>query len=272
MKRSRGSTLLLALICCLPTSAVVKANNIVFVTSTTYLIDPSFPGSYNDAGGGSAICQARASAAGLPGHFEPWMSNSIRQASDALLHSSSPYQLVNGTIIANNWADLTDGALAASINRTELNTIPAVGFVWTGTLTGGSYSASDCGSWQSPMLVGTVGQTDRSDSGWTNITTRVCSGSARLYCIQQIGAISGRVTSSGGRAVTHARITITGNSLPNPLVLYTGRDGKYSSGPLSGTEVYTVAVNQRRFTFSPSSRQIPLIGTNGPGTDFTAAQ
>lgn len=51
-----------------------------------------------------------------------------------------PYVLVNGTRVADNWADLTDGTLDHAIDRTEANLPLADGAearVWTNTTTAG---------------------------------------------------------------------------------------------------------------------------------------
>ena len=91
----------------------------VFVTSTTH------DGNLGGLAGADAICQARAAAAGLPGTYLAWLSDgSASPATRFLTQSAGPYRLVNGTTIADDWADLTSGDLDAPINITETGDPP----------------------------------------------------------------------------------------------------------------------------------------------------
>ena len=95
-----------------------EASSTVFVTSTRY------NGNLGGLAGADAICQERAEAAGLaPGIYLAWLSVDSGSAGTPLtrfVQSPGPYTLVDGTtIVANNWADLTDGFLAASISLDE---------------------------------------------------------------------------------------------------------------------------------------------------------
>lgn len=82
-------------------------------------------------------------------------------------------------------------------------------------------------------------------------------------------SISGRVLSSEGRGITNARITVTGDSLPAPRVVFTGRSGAYVVNGLLVGETYIVTVGSRRFTFIPASRAITLVD-NVIDLDFIA--
>src|SRR5262249_30255879 len=105
-------------------------------------------------------------------------------------HASVPYVLVNGTVIANDWADLTDGTLAAPINVTEGGSTLAPGEeAWTGTSDpdGGNTVALDCHSWTttSGSVQGIAGDANLTNAGWTASTTRTCNLGKHLYCFQQ---------------------------------------------------------------------------------------
>ena len=101
---------------------------------------------------------------------------------------------MNGTQIAANWADLTDGSLAAAISLTESGTGVSSN-VWTSTRPDGTFgtqsgAASNCVGWQSADSVrsGGVGLSDQTDANWTIYAGGSCmdgSGSRRLYCFQQ---------------------------------------------------------------------------------------
>src|ERR1043165_2711354 len=158
-----------AILCCFVMSGLVSANNIVFVTSTLQ------NGNLGGLAGADAVCQARAVAGGLLGKYTAWLSDSTRSVSTRMIHSSAPYQLPvlgagGGEIVANNWADLTDGTIAFAITRTESGAAVAANFAWTGSNANGSGTGFNCNNWTSIVdpLVGTVGQTNLTNSSWTN--------------------------------------------------------------------------------------------------------
>ena len=81
--------------------------------------------------------------------------------------------------------------------------------------------------------------------------------------------ISGRVTTADGRPIRNATVTITGNSLPEPIVFQTGSFGYYMFDGLRTGETYIVTVTQRRFTFQMPSRVVTLTH-NIADLDFIA--
>ena len=259
-----------ALFCCFAMSVATFGNNIVFVTSTT------FQANFGGLAGGDAICQQRAAAAGLPGNYLAWLSTSTVNASNRLIHSISPYERVDGVLVASNWADLTDGSLANTISRTESNATLSAGLVWTATTGAGNYTGNSCADWTSNFLVitaGTGGLSNTSNSNWTNSGSTACSGTARIYCIQQVanppGSISGTITEPDGRPIRHARIIISGGSLPSPITVFSGPHGTYTTGQLQSDTPYNLSIAQRRFTFNPQSRSVTIYGANVTGVNFT---
>jgi hypothetical protein len=166
----------------------VACSKVVFVTSA------AFPtGNLNGLAGADASCQTLADAAGLAGTFKAWLSTVTFSAAARMTHTTHPYRLVDGTQIASNWSDLTDGTLAAPIDKTESGTTVAPRFVWTDTGSDGSGLAYDCLGWtaSSTSYVGTVGQTDSTTAPWTDRASYSCDGSLfpamvrSLYCVQQ---------------------------------------------------------------------------------------
>ncbi len=165
----------------------------VFVTSTTY------DGNLGGLSGADSKCQARADAAGLPGTFKAWLSNSTTNAADRLDHSTVDYVMTNGTVVANGWSDLTDGSLDAGICRTETGTqVNSCGFsyaiVWSNTAGNGTKLTSNQGSFcldwtsnQSGEFANLGGGTNITDSYWTYYAggTDACNVSKRLYCFEQ---------------------------------------------------------------------------------------
>jgi hypothetical protein len=82
-------------------------------------------------------------AAGLPGTYQAWLSDSTGSPNTRFVRSTGPYRLVNGHTIAANFADLTDGILAAPISVTE--TLGGVGggaTTWTHTKLDGGEGGS----------------------------------------------------------------------------------------------------------------------------------
>lgn len=82
-------------------------------------------------------------------------------------------------------------------------------------------------------------------------------------------SLSGRVTTADGRGITNARVTVSGNSLPQPRVIITGRRGGFTFDNLDAGETYVVTVGSRRFFFSNPSRIITL-NDNAENFDFVA--
>src|SRR5208337_2765818 len=82
------------------------------------------------ASGADGLCQSAATAAGLGGKWMAWVSTSTSSPKTRFVHSSVPWQLLDGTVIANDWSDLTSGSLEHNIDRDE-NDVPVV---WNGSL------------------------------------------------------------------------------------------------------------------------------------------
>lgn len=98
------------------------------------------------------------------------------------------------------------------------------------------------------------------DDGWGLEFTSTEAASA---------SISGRVTTTDGRGIRNAKVTITGNSLEHPLVATTGSFGYYTFDGLATLQTYVVTVSSRRYSFSTPSRVISLID-NIADADFIA--
>jgi hypothetical protein len=164
--------------------------------------------------GADAKCQQLAGSVDppLPGEYQAWLSDSTESPSTrfrctAASCSSEGYVLVNGTVVAADWDDLTTcsgsapggaettGCIDHAIDRTEQNVrIDSQENVWTHTNTDGSAGGTangHCLDWSSnapgqsgdfavPAALG-VG-----DTSWTRFQPQACDGDAvRLYCFQQ---------------------------------------------------------------------------------------
>jgi hypothetical protein len=149
----------------------------VFVTKRRY------PGNLRGLAGADRKCQRRAERAGLGGTWTAWLSDGTENAIDRI--PDGQYQLVNGTQVADDKADLTDGSLNAAINLNEFGETQP-GFVWTGTEENGTNTGNNCDDWtdNSSESVGDRGVTDARDGDWTKLLAEPaqCSERYRLYC------------------------------------------------------------------------------------------
>jgi hypothetical protein len=158
----------------------------VFISSTV------IPG-YEIGGllGADDVCNNLAQDAGLPGTYKAWVSNVFGSPASRFHQNAGPYVLTDGTRIANNWSDLTDGSLLAPIKVMENGQPYAENYlVWTGTEASGTWSGPgfDCNGWvPGPDTTGTAGAPAWSTSRWTSdhFAAPHCSGESRLYCFQQ---------------------------------------------------------------------------------------
>jgi hypothetical protein len=91
---------------------------------------------------------------------------------------------LDGVTIANDWKDLTDGTLAATLDVTELN-MPRTTDVWTSVTFSGAALSPNCNNWTSTGSTATYGSTTIAGNGWTNMTTAGCSTPKALYCFEQ---------------------------------------------------------------------------------------
>lgn len=163
----------------------------VFITSTSY--NGTMGGGPGGLTAADNNCQSRANAAGLGGTWKAWLSTGTKSVASRLTHSIFPYSLVDDTTkIADNWTDLTDGSLQASINKNEGNIVTGSQAVWTNTKSDGSIFATDqrenCTDWvtSSAGRVGRYGLNDLyTSSGWTDADNTECKQSNRLYCFEQ---------------------------------------------------------------------------------------
>jgi hypothetical protein len=170
----------------------------VFVTSTLYT------GNLGGLAGADAKCQERARVGGLSGEFKAWLSDSAISSASRLKHANAPYVLVDGTVLAKDWAELTSGELRVPIQFTELVQWPvrtpsppgcAEYMVWTNTKEDGTIASKDrsCSNWTdgssppSPDKGAVWGQAEREDrwSSQCNTEYAGCNGSYPLFCIEQ---------------------------------------------------------------------------------------
>ena len=196
----------------------------VFVTSQIYY--PTFGG----VEGGDKICNDLAKASGLPGTYKAWLSgfDSTHKlainVSDRLEHSTLPYKLVTGEIVANNWQELTTKPLLHAININEKGQKVTPRWVWTGSMPNGARTPAtlgavspDCSNWNARYACcascGWNDSTNNDPRGFDPVTgenimpqswggemyARLgCNQQYHLYCFQQgsaLGSLSAPLSS-----------------------------------------------------------------------------
>lgn len=147
--------------------------------------------------GADNSCTSEAIRAGISGVFYAWMADtdSNNDPVNRFEHTTVPYLRVDGTQIADDWADLVDctgSCLDANLNKDE-NNATYNGPAWTNVATDGSaisYSSSNtCDGWTqnfgSPPI---YGRSDDTNSNWTNSGTgSTCLNGFHRYCFEQQG-------------------------------------------------------------------------------------
>ncbi len=174
-----------------------------FVTSAP--VSGDMNGTLGGAHAGDDVCNATALAAGLTslGTWRAWLSDtSMTSPSTRFTHDFGPYVLMDGTPIAIDWGDLTDGSIGHPIDEDELGMpMPVTGVdVWTstnpmGTLTSvlnplNSQPITSCLDWStsnSDIDFGGIGNTAEVGPLWTdNPSPGPCySTNMHLYCSEQ---------------------------------------------------------------------------------------
>ncbi len=171
----------------------------VFVTSERHT------GDFGGITGADAFCQSLANTAGLSGTYYAWLSDSTTSPNLRFSQASVPYRLVDGTTIANNWTDLTDGTLQHPINLDEYGNAAVSNMVFTFTMVDGSAGLFQsptsncygddchCNNWTNANGQGTttpgsgVGQTSKIDDDWTDYSFyNGCGPTGQpIYCFEQ---------------------------------------------------------------------------------------
>jgi hypothetical protein len=154
----------------------------VFVTATQM-----GDGNIGGLSGADGICQGAADVQGIGGIWKAWLSDATSAPSNRFVLASVPYRLLDGTLIANNWADLTSGSLGHPIDVDETLRHPLATLeVWTGTLPAGLGTGATCSDWTnaSVNMTGTVGLTNASNAQWSNGYVQFCdrtNGASLLF-------------------------------------------------------------------------------------------
>lgn len=161
-------------------------DSIIFVTSEVY---QGF--AVGGLFGADQRCRSLAAKAGLPRFetYKAWLSTPTMSAGERLIHSLGRYTLVNGLVVAPDWAGLTSAPLLNPIMVDEYSQTQDY-VAWTGTIASGKATpgANFCGEWDDnsgQTLFGGTGLTSKVDSTWSFFEGAECGAELRLYCVEQ---------------------------------------------------------------------------------------
>ena len=150
-------------------------------------------GNLGGLAGADATCNQQASAAGLPGSYKAWLSDDTGSPSTRFTHASVPYVRPDNVLVANDWADLTSGAIRNQITVTASGA-SVQGFVWSNTQPNGTLWTTeyDCANWTDGTFTpgsgpsGYYGGTMFDTASWSGWGGRLrCDSVERFYCFQQ---------------------------------------------------------------------------------------
>jgi hypothetical protein len=164
--------------------SVCRSYRIVFLSSEEYT------GNLGGLEGADQICTDLALEAGLVGNFKAWLARGTDEnPASRFVRSAEPYVLVDGTQIALDWDDLTDGEILAPINVDENGAHHSLDLVWTSAAADGTSSGyQDCSGWtiEQPLPdSGGLGLNTETDFHWTEQVGRACDETYALYCFEQ---------------------------------------------------------------------------------------
>jgi hypothetical protein len=150
--------------------------------------------------GADKICADLARAAALGGYWMSWTSDACTSPQQRFEESTIPYRLLDGTLTAASWADLTDDYIENPIDIDEIGNV-VVGtdkfardtLVWTSTESNGAaHSNNGCWGLRSNDIGGvfgvpaSAGSTTSIGPAWTVWSTPQCStDNVRIYCFEQ---------------------------------------------------------------------------------------
>jgi len=156
------------------------------VFTSSFLI----PGSLGGINGADSLCQSDADTNGLNGTYYAWLADSSISPATRFEQPTVNYVMVDGTIIANGWTDLTDGTLDNNIDIEANNITGAINGITSNVATDGTAigtaGTDHCDNFTNTSTTLNRGDKRRTNSQWTDILTDAgCSLGSRLYCFEQ---------------------------------------------------------------------------------------
>jgi len=152
----------------------------------------TFPANFGGLTGADAICQSEAQSHQFGGIWKAWLADSTASPDTRFTKHGAFIRASDHVVIADDYADLTDGTLDNAVLKLADGTTPAIGSCWSNvTSTGVSAGTTNCANWTSTSsgLSGARGQHNLTSGSWTNSGSQNCDPNvlapARLYCFEQ---------------------------------------------------------------------------------------
>jgi hypothetical protein len=161
---------------------------IIFVTSA------SFKGNLGGLTGADAKCQAEADgpASIVPsGTYLAWLSDGTDSPDTRFTKTAHPYMLPDGTKIAEDFFDLTDGSIPHALDVDPTGKPLGLTYYWTGTNADGTtaQTLATCDGWTADPVInfrGMAGSIVRGPTLWSSgYASMSCSVRYKLACFQQ---------------------------------------------------------------------------------------
>ena len=161
---------------------------------TVFLTKSSFESNMGGLSGADAKCQAEADdpESTVPsGTYLAWLSDGTNSPDTRFTKSSHPYVLPDGTKIADNYTDLTDGDIQNIINIDSTGKTLGQKHFWSSTESDGTSAQSfvTCKGWTwtktSVYSHSMLGITNKKSTLWSLHAREKCGKTYRLVCFQQ---------------------------------------------------------------------------------------
>jgi hypothetical protein len=176
-------------------------DHVVFLSSYQYTVDfgelPDAGGATDPLAAADTACNTLAKQSQLSGTYKAWLATGASSPATRFAKSTTPYVLADGTtVVANDWADLTDGTLQHAIDLTEqklTDTDLATRRTLTNVGTDGNIAnpSLDCTAFtsKSANIAPTIGDSKVATGEWTKMAAPdaqwTCALQYHIYCFQQ---------------------------------------------------------------------------------------